>query len=332
MSSPTSAPTVVPELDAGRPPFVRVDCEGDALSWVQAHRDALVAAVAEHGALVVRGLGLTEMATVEAVVRALGPPMTERESFAPRREYAPGIYSSAKWPPGQPMCMHHELSFRLEVPSLLVLACLEAPESGGTTGLADAGAVLDAMPAELVARFEREGWLLVRNYNEDIGASVGEAFGTEDKDEVERYCRDQAIDFEWQVDGGLRTWQRRHAIVRHPVSGRRCWFNQVAFLNEHTLDPEVREFLVDMYGPDGLPFTTRFGNGEPIGPEVVGLLNEIYERHTVGEPWEVGDLMLIDNIATAHSREPYRGTREVVVAMTRPTRLTEGEASGMSHR
>ena len=165
--------------------------------------------------------------------------------------------------------------------------------------------------------------MLVRNYNEEIGASVAEAFGTEDRGAVESYCRANAIEFEWQPDGGLRTWQRRSAVVRHPVTGRRCWFNQIAFLNEWTLDPEVREFLVDTYGADGLPFTTRFGGGDPIGEDVVQLINEVYKAKTRREPWQAGDLMLVDNIRCAHSREPFTGPREVLVGMADPVRLAD---------
>ena len=173
--------------------------------------------------------------------------------------------------------------------------------------MADAAAVLAALPAELVQRFEREGWLLTRNYNEDIGASVADAFGTDDRGAVESYCRANAIGFEWQPDGGLRTRQRRSATVRHPVTGQRCWFNQVAFLNERTIDPEVREYLVDIYGADGLPFNTSFGGGDPVGEDVVQLLNEAYEAHTAREPWQAGDLLLVDNVRTAHSTGALRG-------------------------
>jgi len=96
-------------------------------------------------------------------------------------------------------------------------------------------------------------------------------------------------------------------VLHHPVTGQRCWFNQVAFLNEWTLDPEVREFLVDMYGADALPFNTRFGHGDPIGEDVVALLNEVYTANTMREPWQAGDLLLVDNIRSAHSREPFSG-------------------------
>ena len=44
-------------------------------------------------------------------------------------------------------------------------------------------------------------------------------------------------------------------------------------------------------------------------------MTSIYEAHTVREPWQAGDLMLVDNIRTAHSREPFEGPREVVVAL-----------------
>ena len=131
-------------------------------------------------------------------------------------------------------------------------------------------------------------------------------------------CQANAIEFEWQTDGGLHTSQHRKAIVRHPVSGKRCWFNQVAFLNEQTMVPEVREFLVDMYGEDGLPFNTRFGNGDPISAETVQLINDIYDANTVSQPLNSGDVFLVDNIQTAHSREPYEGNRKVVVAMGEP--------------
>ena len=109
-------------------------------------------------------------------------------------------------------------------------------------------------------------------------------------------------------------------MVRHPVTGRRCWFNQIAFLNEATMAPEVREYLVEVYGRDGLPFNTRFGNGDPIDADVVQMLTETYEANTAREPWQAGDLLLVDNISTAHSREAFEGPREVLVAMADPTR------------
>ncbi len=325
MTSSSQASLLDVDVQAGRPPVLRAEATGDAARWAAEHRNALRSFVAEHGSLLVRGLGLRDATETEAVFRQLGSLVTEKEAFAPRRCYAPGVYSSSKWPPHQPMCMHHELSYALQVPSLMLFACLVAPtgRGGGATPVADAGAVLDALPAELVERFERLGWLLIRNYNDDIGASLTEAFGTDDPRAIESYCRANDIRFEWQEGGGLRTWQRRSAVVRHAPTGRRCWFNQIAFLNGWTLAAEVREYLVDVYGEEGLPFDTRFGNGDPIGADVVQLINDVYDVHTVREPWEAGDLLLVDNVRTAHAKEPFEGPREVVVSLADLVRVSD---------
>ncbi|MFJ5559099.1 TauD/TfdA family dioxygenase [Streptomyces sp. NPDC093250] len=304
--------------------MLRTESPVHAPSWAAEHRDALRAVVAEHGCVLIRGLELPDVAETSAVFERLSNQLVrEREPFAPRRTYAGSVYSSTQWPPNQPMCMHHEQSYTLEVPSLMLFACLTPADEGGATGVADAATVIEQLPTELTDRFQREGWLLTRSYNNEIGSSVSEAFGTDDRGAIESYCRANAIEFDWQPDGTLRTRQRRSAVVRHPLTGRRCWFNQIAFLNQWTLAPEVREYLLEVYGPDGLPFDTRFGDGDPIGEDVVQLLNKVYEANTAREPWQAGDLMLVDNIRTAHSREPFEGSREVLVAMADSVRLPD---------
>ena len=309
------------EVRAGTPATVNAAGTTDPAGWAAGQRDALRDLVTEHGALYVQGLGLRTPADVGAVLRHLADrPATEREAFASRETYAEGVYSSSAWPPSQPMCMHHELSYVDEFPGLMLFACLEAPAEGGATAVADAAAVLEALPTQLTDRLEREGWLLSRSYTNEIGATVAEAFGTDDRSAVEAYCRAHAIDFAWQPYGGLRTRQHRDAVVRHPVSGRRCWFNQAAFLSEWSMAPDMREFLIDEYGADGLPFTTGYGNGDPLTEDVVQLINEVYAANTARQPWQAGDLLIVDNIRTAHSREAYRGPRNVVVAMADPVR------------
>ncbi|OLF09109.1 hypothetical protein BLA60_21255 [Actinophytocola xinjiangensis] len=307
-----------------RPPVVEADtAPGSAVDWVSENLEALRAVVAADGAVLVRGLGIKDAAQVADVSRAVaGAPVPEREGFAPRQLLTEGVYSSSEWPADQPMCMHHELSYALEFPSLMVMGCVRAPAGGGVTGLADTRDVLAALPAEIVDRFERTGWLLARNYNGLVGVPWSTAFGVTERAEVEQYCRANQIEFTWDGDG-LRTRQRRAAILHHPVTGERCWFNQIAFLNEGTLDPDVREFLTAQFGRDGLPFNSLYGDGTPIEADTVETINAVYESVTQREPWCDGDLMIVDNIRMAHSREPYTGQREVLVSMAGPVRLAD---------
>ena len=53
------------------------------------------------------------------------------------------------------------------------------------------------------------------------------------------------------------------------------------------------------------------------------MINEVYAANTVREPWQSGDLMLVDNVRTAHGRERYEGPREVLVAMADAVRLAD---------
>ena len=54
------------------------------------------------------------------------------------------------------------------------------------------------------------------------------------------------------------------------------------------------------------------------GGNTVNLL-AIWRAHGVDailrEAWEAGDLLLVDNIRSAHAREPFEGPRDVVVGM-----------------
>ncbi len=321
------------KLTPGEPPLVRADAGArdgtGAANWAAGHRNALRAAVAEHGCVLIRGLGLRDAAGAGTVFQRMAVSlMAEKEAFAPRQPLTGGsdpgkLYSATPWPPRRRMGMHHELSYRLEFPGLLLFACLSPAARGGGTALADATAMLEALPADLVRRFEREGWILDRAYHEDSGASCEEAFGTGDRAAIESYCRANAIEFAWEPDGTLRTRQRRSAVVRHPVTGRRCWFNQIAFLSEWTMDPGAREYLVDLYGADGLPFSTRFGHGDPVGEDIVRLLNETYDAAASRVSWQAGDLLLVDNVRTAHGREPYEGPREMLAALADPVRLAD---------
>ncbi|MGW0771809.1 TauD/TfdA family dioxygenase [Streptomyces sp. NPDC002676] len=300
-------------LEPGRPPVLQV-----------AHGDLPAPAVRQsltrHGAVLLRGLGLAAPADLAQVAHALGvTPMVEREGFAAREDAGQGVYSASRWPADEPMCMHHELSYADEVPGIALFGCLRAPQQGGATALADARQVLGALPADLVAPFERHGWLLARHYG-DVGLGWAEAFGTDDPEAVSAYCRDHAVDHRWLPDGSLRTVQRRAAIVAHPVLGERLWFNQIAFLNEFTMDPAIREYLLSLYGPEALPFTTFYGDATPVPEPVVAAINDAYATVTVSEPWQVGDVLVVDNLRMAHSREAYRGERDIIAVFGEPVR------------
>lgn len=309
------------QLLTGPLPVVKVGplTVGAEPEWVADNSEALHAVVRQHGVAVVRGLGLATPADLARVSRHLGSmPMAEPEPFALRHHYHDHVYSSSEWPADQAMCMHHEASFASRPPATMLIACLTAADQGGATGVADASRMLAELPDDLVTRFERDGWLLTRNYSDAVGLPWPAVFGTDDRDAIAGYCARNGIEHRWLPDGGLRTRQRLPAVVRHPVTGERCWFNQIAFLSRWTLDESIRDYLEFEFGEDGLPFDSALGDGEPITRDIVAEINSAYERITLRQLWRAGDLLIVDNIRTAHSREPYQGRREVAVVLADP--------------
>ena len=152
MSHPSLASLLDVDLQPGKPPLVRAGAGADAASWTAAHREALRAVVTEHGSALVRGLGLRDAAETSGVFQRLAVSlMPEKEAFAPREPHAGGLYSATPWPPNQQMCMHHELSYKLEFPGLMLFACLTAPASGGATTVSDSPTVLGDHGTQRVA-------------------------------------------------------------------------------------------------------------------------------------------------------------------------------------
>jgi alpha-ketoglutarate-dependent taurine dioxygenase len=134
---------------------------------------------------------------------------------------------------------------------------------------------------------------------------------------VERLCRETFIDFEWRPEGGLRTRQRRPVIARHP-SGALAWFNHLTFFHISTLEPDIREHMFENFSEQDLPNNTYYGDGSSIEPEVMEELRTAYLAELTSFQWQAGDILLLDNVLTAHARSPFVPPRKVVVAMAKP--------------
>jgi alpha-ketoglutarate-dependent taurine dioxygenase len=296
----------------------------EAMDWLTEHRAEIRAELLRSGALMVRGLPVASTEDFAAARDILLPqPASYKEKATPRSDFGSGVFSSTDLPAVQPIRLHNENSYTLDFPGVLMFGCLVAPDEGGATTVGDMRKALAMLPADLRERCERAGWLLVRNFSEMAGLPWHKSFATNEKSVVDTYCAENMIGVEWLSDDELRSTQRRSAIVTHPVTGERSWFNHMAFWNSWTLDPDIRDVLVETYGEDGLPFATYVGDGTPLTRDEAAALNAVYDEVTVRETWQQGDLMLVDNILCAHGREAFQGNRKIVVAMGEPVALAD---------
>jgi alpha-ketoglutarate-dependent taurine dioxygenase len=269
----------------------------------------------ERGYMIFRNFAIHDIATFDAVLDLLMRPSHEfSEETSPRSSVSGRLFTSTDYPAEYPIQFHHEFSYRQKYPDRLVFCCLQAPRAGGATPVADARKMLNRMSPDVVTKFEQLGIAYVRNYFAGMGLSWADAFGTSDKSAVSRYCEEHDIVYTWHGDD-LRTRQVAPAIRVHPATGERAWFNSVLNLNVAGLEPKDERDILMSLPDDMIPVNTTYGSGEPIELDILEHIRESYADVGVRFDWRKTDLMLIDNVLTAHAREPFEGDRRVLVSM-----------------
>ncbi len=66
---------------------------------------------------------------------------------------------------------------------------------------------------------------------------------------------------------------------------------------------------------EDLPRNVYYGDGSRIEDSVKDEIRSIYHETAVAFPWRAGDVLMLNNMLTAHARNPYVGARKIVVAM-----------------
>jgi alpha-ketoglutarate-dependent taurine dioxygenase len=96
------------------------------------------------------------------------------------------------------------------------------------------------------------------------------------------------------------------------------WFNQAHLFHISNLEHAVRESLERVFAPEDLPRNAFLGDGSPIPESALDNIRTAYRVTSVEFPWQARDLLLLDNMLTAHGRNPFTGQRRVAVAMAQP--------------
>jgi alpha-ketoglutarate-dependent taurine dioxygenase len=285
------------------------------------------AALAARGAVLFRGFPIGSAEGFERFARAITPALVDYEfGSTPRSRIHGRIYTSTEYPAHQPIPLHNEQSYTTEWPLKIWFHCVQPAAEGGQTTLADSRAVYLQIPARIREVFEARRVLYVRNYGGGLDLPWQKVFGTEDRGEVERFCRRAGIAYEWRADGELRTRQVCQTIAAHPQSGEVVWFNQAHLFHVSSLDPRTREGLLAALPESELPRNAYFGDGARIDDGMLDEIRGAYAQLAGDIAWRAGDVVLADNMRVAHGRAPYRGPRKVLVAMAEPYRAAAEQA------
>ena len=305
------------------PLVVRPAVKGmDLVEWAGANVSFIENYLLRNGAILFRGFGLKTSSEFERMIEAVAGSLLDYSyRSTPRHVISGRIYSSTEYPAHQSIPLHNENSYSRSWPMKLAFFSLQVAEQGGETPIADSRKIYDAVPPEIRECFVRKGLMYVRNYGTGLDLPWQEVFQTSSRAVVEDYCRKAEMEFEWVSDAQFRTRQRCQVVERHPVTGEMVWFNQAHLFHVSRLQAEVREWLLTAFGEQNLPRNVYFADGSPVEAAMLEEITRVCDQQSIVLSWNEGDVLMLDNMLTAHGRKPFVGTRKVVVGMAQPNQI-----------
>ena len=319
------------ELVPGQPLPLAVrpaDENVDLAEWAANNAGFIEERLAKHGAILFRDFPVDSPAAFERFAKAITPELFADNGEHPREPVGGDVYTPVFYPQEQLLLWHNENSFNLQWPMKIWFCCMRPADQGGETPVVDSRRVFELLAPEIRDRFVEKGVMYMRNYGEGPGLNWQTVFRTADRAEVEEKCRLNQMEFEWKGDDGLRTRCVRPAAVLHPRTGEPSWFNQAQHWHVSCLDPAVRESLQSMLRDEDLPRNCYYGDGSPIEDSVMSAILDVYRGLEVRFPWQRGDILMLDNVLTAHARRPFAGERKLLVAMGEMRGYGEVRAAG----
>jgi hypothetical protein len=322
------------ESGDGLPLFVEPESPGTfediaaVTRWFAKHRPQIDALATDVGAVVLRGFPIHTTADFNAVVADYPTPTFGYSGGAtPRALIAGRAYEATQAPATMQMKLHQEMAYLPNFPARVAFYCLAPSATGGETIIGDMRKLGAAIRPEFRARVKDRGVFYGRNFKApdwSCGNPVLDAlhnpwtmaFATTDPRKAEADCDAMGLEWEW-IDGSLSTYYRASGFIEHPDTGEEVWFNHIATQSSTVRNLGTAEVLryEEFYGDRPRPWDTRYGDRSLIDPADVDSLYDLIDESIVAFPWQHGDVMFLDNINTAHGRNPYTGTRNVQVAL-----------------
>lgn len=300
------------------PLVIQPTMEGvNLISWARDNKEYIRTELAKHGAILFRNFAVNSPSRFEefaATVSEAGELFDEYGDL-PRDDPGIKVYHSTPYPADKSILFHNESSHMHRWPMKILFYCVKAAEARGATPILDCRRTYQAIDPAVIRLMTEKKLLYVRNFIDGLDVSWQQFFQTSDKKRVEEYCHNASIDFEWKSDKHLTTRQLCPAVIKHPHTGEMVFFNQIQLHHVSCLDPEIRASMLSIFREEDLPRNVYYGDGSRIEDSVVAEISELYERLAARFQWQAGDVIMLDNMLTAHARDPFEGTRKILVAM-----------------
>ncbi|OKH20888.1 taurine catabolism dioxygenase TauD [Hydrococcus rivularis NIES-593] len=286
----------------------------DLAEWTCANRDFIDAKLLKHGAILLRDFQITTAPVFERFGLAICSELFNENGEHPRETVSGNVYTPVFYPSDRKLLWHNENSFNHFFPQKILFACRQPAQEGGETPIVDSRKVFELLNPKIKKLFLKKKVMYLRNYSDRLGLNWQKVFQTNNKAEVETRCRQAFIDFDWR-ENRLRTRSIRPAAVKHPKTGEMTWFTQAQHWHPACLDEQTRQLFKSSFQAEDLPRNCYYGDGTFIEDSVMEEICNIYQQLEVTFSWKKGDVLVLDNLLTAHGRNPFVGERQLLVAM-----------------
>lgn len=307
----------------------------EGIKWIRENRDDLVCRLYRHGAVLFRGFAVGGPDDMVKVIDQFGGEYMDYVGGAvPRRRITHSVFNSTELTRLFKLRVHNEMAYQRDHPDFIFFYCDLPARAGGETILADMRKVYQDLRPDIVSRFMQRQIKHVRVFQtrrplREFVKKVSpvhfhltweQVFRTTDVSEVEMHCRNLGLDYEWRMNGDLVVSNVMPPTRRHPATGETAWFNHAMLMHFNPIAlGRVAYWSKKLIYPSeaDVPYQAYYGDGSPIPIEDMAHAYEVTDRHVAAFPWRRGDLLMVDNRLVAHGRNPYRGKRRIMVAMTR---------------
>jgi hypothetical protein len=289
----------------------------DIFGWLEEYKPLLENYLELNGGILLRNFNIYSISDFNRIVQAFSPHLLDYiYRSTPRTKLGGKIYTATEYPADKVISLHNENSYSRSWPNKIFFFSVVVASEGGETPIADSRNIYKQINPQIRVKFEKYGVMYTRNYTKGVDLSWQEVFQTKEQEDVEKYCKENNIEFEWRTGIlELTTKQICQASLMHPVCGDPVWFNQAHLFHISSLEENFRLSLIKELGEDNIPRIASYGNGEAFEGGVLDHIREVYTKEKIKFKWHKGDIMILDNLLMAHGREPYKGERKVAVAM-----------------
>lgn len=301
----------------------------------------------KHGAILFRGFDISSPKVFEEISALVDPNLKNDYLGTSPRDKVAGteyVFSASELPGFYPIMQHCEMSYMKNKPVKLFFFCNVEPEYGGETPVCNFRKVYNELDAVVKQEFEKRGVKLIRNYSAPGKRSKlnlwelkswPDIFHTTDKEEVEKQFRKYEVDFAWKENGDLRLTHINDAVVAHPVTKEKVWFNHTQVFNIdaapieyefiHQRQKRMKTLMMKLFlnvatklkksatPAEEQSMNMVFADGTEIPKKYIRNIEETIWKNMVIFPWKKNDLLAIDNLGTSHGRLPYEGKRQILV-------------------